>query len=143
MGWTFPIGHTRKQVIDELTKDDQEPLAGGGRRLFRCLARTFKGSPWAGVLYAVLESETQAPDKAPESKRFILVAMIRRAGGEWGYKDMDESCGPYHHGCPLKYLDMVPPPGDEFSNAWRARVREYWQRKREARRLERAFAITP
>jgi hypothetical protein len=48
-----------------------------------------------------------------------------RGESSWGYKDMDESVGPYYWDCPITYLDA---PADESvgsTSEWRAQVRRY------------------
>jgi len=54
--------------------------------------------------------------------RILLCVLLQSSGGEWGYKDMDESMGPCDTSCPVKYLDMVPDPGG-YATEWRAKVR--------------------
>jgi len=52
---------------------------------------------------------------------FIGCDLLRK-DGEWcGYKDMDETTGPYYYSCPMKFLGMAP----ERNPVWRERVREY------------------
>lgn len=38
-------------------------------------------------------------------------------------KDQDESCGPYHHDFPVKWLDLLTEPVNDYSREWRERVR--------------------
>lgn len=56
----------------------------------------------------------------------------------WGYKDLDEICGPYYYSCPLKYLDLVPIETYGGNDEWRENVRQYHARiaqKRRSRKL--------
>lgn len=39
-------------------------------------------------------------------------------------KHMDAACHPYYYACPLAWLDEVP-PGGEFEQEWRSRVRSF------------------
>ncbi len=62
---------------------------------------------------------------------FICLYMMQFHGGSykyWGYKDVDETAGPYHVNCPLSYLDGLSEPVG-FAIAWRERVREYHARR--------------
>jgi hypothetical protein len=54
----------------------------------------------------------------------------------WGYKDLDESMGPYYFSCPLKYLDMVPIDRYGGNAEWRAGVVAYHERQREKQKLK-------
>lgn len=59
-----------------------------------------------------------------KGENVIVCAIIGSSDGEWGYKGMDESMGPYYYNCPLSYLDMAPVQNAE----WREKVREYFSR---------------
>jgi len=60
-----------------------------------------------------------------EIKKYILLCLIDRYEGCWGYKDMDEGMHPYFYSCPLAYLAMVP----EENAKWREGVRAYHTRR--------------
>lgn len=114
MGWTFPYGATRRQIIDELTPAECPSGDAGG--LFRTLRHCCKGN----VLYALHESVK--PDGS--STKWIGVYLMGKHGGnDWGYKDMDETMGPYYYNCPVKYLDEADEPANECAANWRAEVR--------------------
>lgn len=136
MGWTFGYDWTtRNDIIRERTEDTKWETCGIVVER-KCLAKTYKGFPWAGVLYSVHEQVRTAPDGNVQTFRYIMIDLLRysRRDGCWGYKDMSEEMGPYKHGCPLKYLEMVPCPDSEYARNWRERVREYWANRRLARK---------
>lgn len=70
-------------------------------------------------------------ERLKDGVRFIgldLIASGREHG--WGYKDMDESCGPCYYDCPLGLLDLAPnPPGGTFAEGWRDKVRAHHARR--------------
>ena len=116
MGWLFGWD-TRKQLADHL-------ISGNG---VKTIKHCFKGNN----LWAVQEGTTHSGLPV----RFIALYLIRgsdtysartgkRSRDGWGYKDMDESSGPYYYNCPLSYLDMVPEPDSQYAKEWRAKVRE-------------------
>lgn len=78
---------------------------------------------------------------AEESGPFIVLFRLQRQDGCWGYKDMDESMGPYYYDCPLGFLDRAPEPEGHNRNhggtgrTWRDHVRDYHasQRQRQPR----------
>lgn len=144
MGWLYSFS-TRQEMIDDLTRPSSWGREGAEARR-TCLASTYKGSPWAGVLYAVLRVDRQEDGEWVEGDPFILVAMLRHSnyGGNkmWGYKDMDESMHPYYYGCPLKYFDLVP---QVSCQEWRDQTRARWkeiaaktERTKAARKAARA-----
>lgn len=117
MGWLFGW-KTRKELVDHLL------TGNGGVTLKRC----FKGNN----LWTVQEYN---PGGAPHPIRFICLYLLRgnsKSRDMWGYKDVDESMGPYAHNCPVSYIDFVEahekafgyePAG--YAREWRANVREY------------------
>jgi len=111
MGWTFPMGASRSDVIEDLTREQITPL-----RTFRTLKKCFRGN----TMYALHESE---PVEGP-TVRFLVVYLLQRHDGDWGYKDMDESMEPYYYDCPVSYLDAATEPTSERARQWRADVRE-------------------
>jgi len=62
--------------------------------------------------------------KDSNGKKSIFVFLINKEGGEWGYKDMHESMGPYYYEVPLKMLKAADPPENETAQNWREKVRK-------------------
>lgn len=139
MGWTYPYGASKKDVIEELVSGSGHNSFGGykkdangneerdaeGKLIWvqtgtaKVLAHCVKGN----VLWIVRVRDDL------EGKRvdgWIECNLLASDKGEWGYKDMEESCGPGVSNCPLKYLDMVPCPEGGYAKEWRERVRAYW-----------------
>ena len=107
MGWMFRKCSMQELIQDRLGYDCIEHER-------KVIAHALRGS----VLWTVNQithRETGASDV------FIGCDLLRK-DGEWcGYKDMEESMGPHHYSCPMKFLDMAP----ERNPVWRERVREY------------------
>jgi hypothetical protein len=145
MGWTVTYGDSRKDVIQYLTKGWESEKAA-----VKCLAKQFKGNAFSGTLYGVFET---TPKDGSKPYRWIFVALMRyyptsktQGQGGWGYKDMDETCGPCEVSCPLKYIEMAPlvdrpDVHNGYAAGWREEVRAYWEKRREGRRL--AAALKP
>lgn len=112
MGWLFSTNWpTRASMREHLCNDN------GLKTIKSC---------WKGNnLWAVQEFTYDQGEKAGQTVRFIALYLVRWHGDcqGWGYKDMDESAGPYYYNCPISYLDMVPDPGG-YATEWRAKVRE-------------------
>lgn len=106
MGWSFSCNtsHGRKDLIEQLRRPSRfgpdtellQACAIGNHHWY--LART-KGVTWIGL-------------------------DLMQGGGRtmgWGYKNMDESCGPNYYDCPISYLDKASEPTG-YAIAWRAEV---------------------
>jgi hypothetical protein len=112
MGWLFTQYQTRSQLIDHLTREFETPERKH---------TTFKRYCSGNTLFTVGEI---ANKHTGEIQRYIGVYLMQRQQNfGWGYKDMDESCGPYQNGCPLSFFDLVPDPGG-YATAWRQRCRD-------------------
>lgn len=123
MGWDFTSGATKKDIIHERT----QPYEDANVRL-NTLVHCVRGNClW--MVKEVLKKKTN------EVERFIELDLLEKNKGEnwegWGYKDMDESMGPYYYSCPVEYLDMVPVVACQ---SWRDLVREH--AAKQARKLE-------
>ena len=57
-----------------------------------------------------------------------------KSGEHFGYKDMDESVGPYEDSCPRHILDLLTPTDREHALDWRARCRANLARR--SRKIE-------
>ena len=112
MGWTFsPMWATRKELVEE--RIESETYNGTTRTVFKHCLR-------GNVLWTVWDISY---DDGRPDKRFIGCDLLQNGGADsgWGYKDMDESCGPYYYTCPLGYLKITP----VNNQAWRDNVLAY------------------
>lgn len=121
MGWMFKTSQGGfKQLVEERTKGWETETS-----TVKCIAKQFKGNVrFKGNLWTVWEHTDKQTGHA---KRFIVLFLMECRGGCWGYKDVDECMGPCEVNCPLAYLDLVKdhPPGNEYAQAWREKVRQY------------------
>jgi len=130
MGWLFTEGQTRRQLIEHLTKTEEND-----KRKWTTLKRYCSGNTLFTV-QEVLNKETL------ETHRFIGVyLMAPHKGYGWGYKDMDESMGPYQVGCPLSFFDMVPDPGS-YATEWRKQCRFAHARRFQKLEVGQAVKLT-
>lgn len=70
-------------------------------------------------------------------KLVIVLYLLSKSGGKWGYKDMSESVFPYYYSCPLEYLDMC----GETCAEWRAEVRKWHARQAKIKQLRQATKV--
>jgi hypothetical protein len=114
MGWLFSDRWpTRGDLIEHLVQDNEQ-------------CKTLKHCCVGNNLWMV--RELRPCDGAAE--RFIILCMMQRRASDvhnmqWGYKDIDETMGPYQTSCPLSYIDMCTESANELSRAWRERVRHH------------------
>jgi hypothetical protein len=78
------------------------------------------------VYYAAVELVRIATGQREVWAAICLVRYNPRdpEGYIFGYKDMDESMGPYECDCPASILDLLTPTDREYAPQWRARCRE-------------------
>jgi hypothetical protein len=140
MGWLFTVGSTRRELIAERTQDWQrasnEMLVDS-----KCLAHCFRGGRFSGVLWSVWERTlTKDGHEVEPTQRWIACDLLQysRSNEGWGFKDMEESMGPYFYSCPLGYLEMVPIEQFGGNEEWRNGVRSHHQRLKEKRQGTRS-----
>jgi hypothetical protein len=111
MGWLFSQRWpTRKDLIDHLVKENSA-------------VETLKHCCVGNNLWCV--------HRTNEGDTFICLYMMQLHRGNfpyWGYKDIDESMGPYQVNCPLSYLEGLS-AAEGYAIEWRKRVREYHARR--------------
>ena len=127
MGWTF-FNDNGLSVGEICTREFTSTNPAGDR--WSVVDQSTRGSVW----YAIgrLDRVGQPP------VFYGLVWLTSRRGGQFGYKDMDESCGPYYWDCPARLLDQLDklapnPPGSALD--WRARCRAKLFDKRKPSRV--------
>lgn len=105
----------REYLDNQLTHEDAEHRS-----------RVLRSSITRRVYYAAVEL-VRLP--AGEREVWACVCLTRynpkaRDGDIFGYKDMEESMGPYHYDCPAAILDLLTPTNNQNALAWRAKCRE-------------------
>jgi len=134
MGWTYPHGVNRKELIAQRVKGwERETETMLVKSV--CLKHCFRGGVFSGVLWCVWERTFQLDGKEVQpTERWIQCDLLRCDQGSWAYKDMEESMGPYYYSCPLGYLELVPLEQFGGNAEWRKEVVEHHQRRAEKRR---------
>lgn len=129
MGWTYPYGVDRKQLIAQRV-EGWERVTGEMLVRSTCLKHCYRGGVFSGVLWSVWERTfTKDGDEVQPSERWIQCDLLRCDRGEWGYKDMEESMFPYYFSCPLSYLELVPIDRYGGNADWREQVAEHHRRR--------------
>lgn len=112
MGWTFLYDAPEKRdVIADVTK---------GSDTLKCVRKAIHGNE----LWTIWQN-------TETGLKYIVLFLLARSNGNWGYKDMTESMGPYYYQCPLSFLDEVPVVNEE----WRKGVRSFHEEQKRNRKL--------
>lgn len=145
MGWTFPYGaYKATQLRDDLRRDlgGLLPAPIGKGRAASVLHGLVTPPTQRGLLRDALTNYGRhyyAAFQPGDGTVTILVCLFERRKdphsddpASWGYKDMDESMGPYVYDCPLDILNLATDPAPCGTAAeWREEVRRYWRKRRE------------
>lgn len=135
MGWLFSSNYANKRDMRyHLTEDN------GVKTLKSC---------WKGNnLWAVQEYTYDQGAKAGQTVRFIALYLCKFYKDEGGYKDMDESSGPYYYNCPVSYIELVEAHEREhgyspqgYAAEWRAKVREHYARANRTLAIGQQFKL--
>lgn len=113
MGWTYyPATNYKNGRID---------------RLQECRDEFGKEPKWATIVKDALVDTTYyaAMKFTKTGEIFALVVLTDTDCRDFGYKDMDETCGPCYYDCPMSILDLLTPTDNEYANEWREKCRYY------------------
>ena len=72
-----------------------------------------------------------------------LTSADKKGGYNFGYKGMDEDCGPCETKCPKSILNLLTPTDSDFANSWRKRCREYHAQADELKKSPLLFRKIP
>lgn len=130
MGWTC----NNTTPSDERTEIERLVTFENEDRAMRPIYTVRKGTVW----YMAVEVKSKKPDAETYGYEtdalgrhvFAAVILTSRAGGEWCYKDMEESMGPCEAQAPQKLLDMLSPTTKDYALSWRDRCRAHAARTR-------------
>lgn len=115
MGWSFACDTSFKRA-DQVARFRSPGFFSEG---FKLLESRVVGNHFWGLI-------------EHKDERYIFLALMQGGGRNmgWGYKDMDESAGPFHVDCPLSLLNQCTEPRNENSAKWREDVRKFHARAR-------------
>lgn len=127
MGWTWYHAEfykngkpDRKAEMDEKFSWEDET------KTISVLKSTMRGS----VYYAAIQRQDKTNGEKTVTAAVCLTGVDTREWFNFGYKDMDETMGPYESKCPKGILDLLTPIDSEWANQWRARCRENLNKKK-------------
>lgn len=122
MGWTWQESKFRKDngTIDRKAECDHIINYDNDNVKIEVLKSAMKGS----VYYAAIKRLDKTNGNSIVFGAVFLTSTDRRSWCDFGYKDMDETCGPYESECPKSILDMLSETDNKYALEWRARCRE-------------------
>jgi hypothetical protein len=82
------------------------------------------------VNHTLVGSEFWTVLKAQDGTNVIVLFLLAKENGSYGYKVIDEGMHPYYYKCPLSFLKLAPVASEE----WRKGVHAYHESKRNVRR---------
>lgn len=106
MGWSF--GWDSKKELVDLASQDSFYSAGYKHLKTRVVGNNL----WSAI-------------QKPDGEVMISLVKLQCAEGEWGYKAMSDSMGPYEYNCPLSLISMTTTSSSAAATEWRENVREY------------------
>lgn len=69
--------------------------------------------------------------KGDSGKKLIVLCLIQKSEGQYGYKDIDETMGPYYYDCPLSFIKEADEPYNDSARNWREKVKKHHANKKE------------
>jgi hypothetical protein len=119
MGWTYYYECETKAAMREriLRECAWQSESSSGKPL---LHRTVGNHLW------VAQEHTTAPYGV---RRTVVLFLLAKSDGAWGYKDMDETMHPYYYDCPQAVIDAAGPTTHPEAIRWREAVAAHRARK--------------
>jgi hypothetical protein len=111
MGWTFTH---RERGISNLEWFRREFCPDEPERLIDLATKN-------GVAYGAYRWNGPGGDEIVGL--VILTRWDRNSYHNYGWKDMDETQGPFETNCPARILDLLTPTDDKYAVEWRAKCR--------------------
>jgi hypothetical protein len=120
---TYGGYNSRKELVEEVTETRENEHA------IQVAEKKFFSGNDLWVLFARTSKHAST-----DVERFIVLFKISRWGeGNWAYKPIEESMGPFEYSCPISFLDAAQHPFPngypEGYSDWRAYVRAHHARR--------------
>lgn len=128
MGWTFthrPKGITTKRFFEDSCNYSREDGSYG--KILDCKA-------FLDTVY--MAYEVKRKDSPKEVVGIVCLTKYVKDYHNFGYKDMDETMGPYSYHCPKSILDKLTPTDNEAALKWREKCKEQIAKNEKAKTLK-------
>ena len=123
MGYSFhsgDSGESKANMVEYLTKSHSFKKENGNEVKVEHIRKTVHGNR----LWSVVE-RTESNQCFEISKiRYIMLHLLAKDRGNWGYKSFDEHSHPYYYDCPVNFLKLAPYDKTEDSSGNSGKWRE-------------------
>ena len=119
MGWTYQAAkfYNINGTINRKAECDALCTWENSSRKFEVLKSAMKGSTY----YAALRKTEKDTGKISVVGMVILTKTAMRDYYNFGWKDIDECCGPCEDDCPKSILELLTETDSKYANEWRER----------------------
>lgn len=130
MGWMwYAATHYKNGKVDRKAECDAYFMEGLNRGFYQVLKSSMVGKIYYAAVKPLKRCTDNGYEDIPEEKQEVFAAIFitavdSRSNFDFGYKDMDETCGPFYNDCPKGILDLLSPTENENALAWRKACRE-------------------
>lgn len=116
MGWTsYFATHYKNGKIDKKAELDE---------MFSRNQKILKSQMVGSTYFAAVQDEST-------KETWAAIILTQMQNGEFFYKDMDETVGPYNYNCPKAILKLLSPTENKLANEWREKCYEYHKQQAE------------
>ena len=129
MGWTYTHKHSSLSMKDFFKEEFGFANDRRAVRLLDCAVVNLREA------YLAFEDLDKATGKR---EVFAMVCLLDYKPNDYyniGYKDMEESEGPYYYNCPERILKLLTPTTNEYALRWRQKCWERIERRKSMSRL--------
>lgn len=118
MGWTTTYKPKGEPILDFFIRQGVLTWSDDNPNTYRVLDSALVNMR---TFYAAVEQINKETGKRIVWASVILVRHYPKDPHyNFGWKDMDESCGPYETNCPERILKLLTPTDNEYALGWRA-----------------------
>ena len=137
MGWTSYHATNYKNGKVDRVAEVKHCFERGEDSKYRILKASLVGT----TVYAAVEYQTEKGTEVFAA--VVLTSVDNNDYFNFSYKDMDETCGPYHYDCPASILKLLTPTTSEHANQWREKCWEKIEKKRQKKNDPQALSNLP
>lgn len=133
MGWDFYSRLSKEAMIEDICRKSENEAG-----IWETIAKSLRGNH----LWTVRQMTTKVDGQPFHSVRYIVLYLLAKHEGQWGYKDISEDMGPFVYDCPLKFLKMANEcftANEKYAVKWRKAVRDAVMAKKQI--LHTAFIV--
>lgn len=138
MGWTsyHATNYTNKGTVDRKAECDDYFTNSMNEGRYIIKKSVLVGATYYAAIETVKRTnkDTKQLEVIPENERetwaaVLLTEVSNNDYYNFSYKDMSEDMGPLIYTCPASILNLLTPTACEYAIKWRAKCREYIEKK--------------